>query len=256
MDIPERALALLPRQRCEVHAPVEVETWPARITVPYPPESVASGIGDRGFHYVCWYERDFEVQCGNQRVILHFGAVDYAAEVWVNGSLAASHEGGHTPFSADITELLHASGKQTVSVRVEDDPLDLAKPRGKQDWQAKPHAIWYPRTTGIWQTVWLEVVSRTFIESIRWTPNVENFALRFEAFLGRRRGQRSLGSTSPSSHGQRLLAHDRYRVVDREIDRQIALSDPGIDDFRNELLWSPERPTLLQAKVRLYKGDS
>ena len=141
--------------------PPDIETWPAKITVPYPPESEASGIGDRSFHYVCWYERDFDVKPGSRRVLLHFGAVDYAAKVWVNGCLAVEHEGGHTPFTADITKLLKASGRLVVTVRVEDDPLDLLKPRGKQDWQAEPHAIWYPRTTGIWQTVWLETVAST-----------------------------------------------------------------------------------------------
>ena len=235
--------------------PAEIENWPARITVPYPPESKASGIGDRSFLTVCWYQREFDAHpAEGRRVILHFGAVDYSAQVWVNGRLAAEHEGGHTPFSADITRLLKPAGRQTVSVRVEDDPHDLAKPRGKQDWQAEPHAIWYPRTTGIWQTVWLETVASTYVDHIRWTPNVENYGLRFEAFLGGDPAT-DLAIDIELRHEQRVLAHDRYRVVDRELDRQIALSDPGIDDYRNELLWSPEQPTLLEARVRLYRGD-
>ncbi len=76
--------------------------------------------------------------------------------MWVNGRLVARHEGGYTPFVADVTDALRAGGPQTIVVRAEDDPHDLAKPRGKQDWQLEPHSIWYPRTTGIWQTVWLE----------------------------------------------------------------------------------------------------
>ena len=236
--------------------PAEIEHWPAQITVPYPPESEASGIGDRSFLYACWYERDFDLRpAEGRRVILHFGAVDYAAQVWVNGKLAAEHEGGHTPFSADVTRLLKPGPRQTVSVRVEDDPHDLAKPRGKQDWQAQPHAIWYPRTTGIWQTVWLETVASTYVEHIRWTPNVENYGLRFEAFIGGDAAA-DLSIDIELRHGERLLAHDRYRVVDREVDRQIALSDPGIDDYRNELLWSPEQPTLLEARIRLYQGGA
>ena len=86
--------------------------------------------------------------------------------------LAITHEGGHTPFWADITNLLDKSAKQTVTVYVEDDPHDLSKPRGKQDWQLEPHSIWYPRTTGIWQTVWLERLARTYVEKIRWTPHM------------------------------------------------------------------------------------
>ncbi len=235
--------------------PDDIRDWPLEIRVPFPPESQASGIGDTGFHKVCWYQRDFDFAPEGGRAILRFGAVDYAARVWVNGRLAAIHEGGHTPFSADITHLLDPSGRQTVTVRADDDPGDLTKPRGKQDWQLEPHSIWYPRTSGIWQTVWLERVSRTYVEKIRWTPKVEFYGLGFEARIG---GDASadLSIEIVLRHGSRLLARDRYEVVGGEVDRFIVLSDPGIDDFRNELLWSPERPTLLDASIRLLKGDA
>jgi hypothetical protein len=115
-----------------------------------------------------------------RRIILHFGAVDYVGTVWVNGREMTSHEGGHTPFWVDITAGLNASGHQTVTVMAEDDPLDLTKPRGKQDWKLEPHSTWYPRTTGIWQAVWLERVARTYIGTVRWTPHLVGFALDFE----------------------------------------------------------------------------
>ncbi|GAB3647115.1 glycoside hydrolase family 2 protein [Ramlibacter alkalitolerans] len=234
-----------------IASPSDIDDWPLEIEVPYPPESRASGLGDRGFHKVCWYQCDFEVKAAADRVILHFGAVDYAARVWINGHLAATHEGGHTPFWADITDMLREDGRQTVTVRAEDDPHDLAKPRGKQDWQLEPHSIWYPRTSGIWQTVWLERVGRSFIDKIRWTPRLEGFAIGLEARIGGVQHQ-DLSLELELKHGDRLLARDRYRVVDGEVDRYVVLSDPGIDDFRNELLWSPERPTLLDARLRLW----
>ena len=234
--------------------PSQVDAWPLTIIVPFPPESQASGIGDRGFHRACWYQRDFDAAPGGDRVILRFGAVDYIAKVWVNGRLAVTHEGGHTPFAADITDFLDPSGAQVVTVAVDDDPHDLTKPRGKQDWQIEPHSIWYPRTSGIWQTVWLERVSRTYVEKIRWTPHVENFAIGFEARIGGDDAD-ALAIEIRLRHGDRLLAHDRYAVVNREVDRVIILSDPGIDDSRNELLWSPEGPTLLDASIRLLRGD-
>ncbi|MGZ5148716.1 MAG: glycoside hydrolase family 2 protein [Burkholderiales bacterium] len=224
--------------------------------MPFPPESKASGINDRGFHSAFWYERDFEARPARDgRVILHFGAVDYAAQVWVNGRLITRHEGGHTPFSADVTDVLNSNGRQTVTVAVEDDPHDLTKPRGKQDWQLEPHAIWYPRTSGIWQTVWLERVANTYVQKIRWTPHVEGFAFTFEARIA---GELSDDLTLEVllCHEGRTLAHDRYGVVGSEVDRRIILSDPGIDDYRNELLWSPERPTLLDAEIRLRRGDA
>jgi len=241
-------------ERKLVH-PSEIERWGKPIEVPFPPESEASGIHDPGFHPCCWYERDFELEPDGGRTILRFGAVDYSARIWVNGQLAATHEGGHTPFSADITSMLHPSGRQRVTVMAIDDPHDLTKPRGKQDWQREPHAIWYPRTTGIWQTVWIERVGRTYVDKIRWTPHVESYALRFEARVSGDPVE-DLAIEVLLRHGKRVLARDRYQVIDHEADRFIVLADPGIDDFRNELLWSPERPTLLDATVRLLAGDT
>ena len=231
--------------------PADIKHWPLEINVPFPPESKASGIGDRGFHKVCWYEREFELYPGDDSVILRFGAVDYSARVWVNGQLAVTHEGGHTPFWANITDMLDPGGRQLVTVRAEDDPQELAKPRGKQDWQLEPHSIWYPRTTGIWQTVWLERVGHTYIEKLRWTPRVEGFSIGFEACVVGEPLQ-DVSIELELRQGERLLARDRYRVVDGEVDRAVILSDPGIDDFRNELLWSPERPTLIDAVVKLW----
>ncbi len=231
--------------------PVDVKNYPLKINVPFAPETRASGIGDTGFHPNCWYEREFTYKCQKgHRALLHFGAVDYEARVWVNGRFVGDHTGGHTPFHFDITEALNNSETQTVTVWVQDDPQDLAKPRGKQDWQLHPHSIWYPRTTGIWQTVWLEDVPSTFIERVRWTPQVERWEIGFEAFIvGRFAGNCQLRVRLKV--GDRYLAQDLYEVVDHEVHRKIALSDPGIDDYRNEFLWSPERPTLIEAEVDL-----
>jgi beta-galactosidase/beta-glucuronidase len=234
--------------------PSDSINWSNQIRVPYPPESETSGIGDRGFHRACWYERDVDIKAGEDSVMLHFGAVDYRAKVWVNGFLVAEHEGGHTPFSADITRALNQSGQQTVTVYAEDDPHDLAKPRGKQDWQLEAHSIWYPRTTGIWQTVWIERVSKTYIQKLRWTPHFDGFEIGCEVLVG---GDLldDLTVEVKISHRDKVLADDRYKVIGGEAHRKIALSDPGIDDSRNELLWSPERPTLLDAEVTLWRGD-
>lgn len=234
--------------------PDHAVAWTHDINVPFAPETELSGIADTGFHRACWYEREFAVQRGDGRTILHFGAVDYAARVWINGLLVAEHEGGHTPFAADITDALRADGQQLVTVYVEDDPFDLAKPRGKQDWLLEPHSIWYPRTTGIWQTVWVEQVARTFIQSLRWTPIFETFEIGCEVFAGGDIPPEDMFVEVKIWHGKQLLADDNYKLLAGEANRKIALSDPGIDDSRNELLWSPERPTLLDAEVTLRVG--
>src|SRR5947209_115505 len=226
--------------------------WNARIQVPFSPETRASGIGDTGFYRAVWYRRNFEPPRLNpgDRLMLHFCAVDYSAKVWVNGHLAADHEGGFTPFCADVTEYLAPSGPQTVVVCADDDPGDLSKPRGKQDWQLHPHSIWYPRTTGIWQPVWMERLPATYVGQVRWIPNVERWELGFEAWIvGESRSGLRLNVTLYV--GETLLADDSYGVVANEVHRRIALSDPGIDDYRNELLWSPETPTLIYAEIKL-----
>jgi hypothetical protein len=225
--------------------------WNARIRVPFSPETPASGIHNTGYYKSVWYRRQVDApRLGpGERLVLHFGAVDYSAKVWLNGRLVAEHEGGYTPFSADVTQYL-AAGPQTIVVGAWDDPCDLSKPRGKQDWQLHPHSIWYPRTTGIWQTVWMERLAATAIGQVRWTPNVERWEIGFESWLD--------GEPSEGLHlnvklyaGETMLADDTYAVVANEVHRRIALSDPGIDDYRNELLWSPATPTIIYAELKL-----
>jgi beta-galactosidase/beta-glucuronidase len=235
---------------CACEQPDDVD-FRSSIVVPFAPETRASTIANTGLFRSCWYRREFTPPaCGpGQRLFLRFGAVDYQATVWVNGLQCVRHEGGYTPFSIDLTA--HLSGRTlTVVVRAVDDPEDLAKPRGKQDWQREPHSIWYPRTTGIWQTVWLELVPELCIEGVRWTPNLERWELGLEACLSResRAGER-LGVRI--TVGGRVLVDDSYELFGHELARRLGLSDPGIDDSRNALLWSPESPTLMSAELEL-----
>ena len=238
-------------------SPNEIVEWPTVIRVPYCPESELSGIHDTGFHKCCWYERDFEWSwTEGRRTLLHFGAVDFACCVWVNGSFVGKHEGGFSSFYFDVTAYLQRdSNEQRVTVQAIDDPADLSQPRGKQDWQLEPHSIWYPRTTGIWQTVWVEDVPETYLDRIHWTPHLERWEIGCEVFLGGRKGPGQFKVRVNLSANGHLLVGDEYRVLLGEVHRRIALSDPGIDDYRNELLWSPEKPTLIEAEVELWDGD-
>jgi beta-galactosidase/beta-glucuronidase len=229
--------------------PADVE-WHSSILVPFAPESPTSGIGRTAFISACWYRRIVHLPPApnGAHVLLQFGAVDYEATVWINGQRTVCHEGGYTPFCADVSAW---SGQSVeIVVRAYDDPHDLAKPRGKQDWQLASHSIWYPRTTGIWQTVWLEVVPATWLESVRWRPNIERWEIGLESWCGglRREGLRLRARLTV---GDQVIADDTYLVVNGEAHRRIALSDPGVDDYRNELLWSPESPTLIEAALEL-----
>lgn len=245
-------------------------TWDSRIQVPFSPETEASGIADQGFYSAVWYRRTWEQEplAAGQRLLLNFEAVDWRSTVWVNGKRVCTHAGGYTPFTADITSALVPGPTQELVVRAEDDPNDLAKPRGKQDWKLEPHSIWYPRTTGIWQTVWLETVNETRIHSLHWSSSLKHWDIGLEAMIlgdGVLEAEVS-GRDEPSVRevlqlnvrltcGDQLLAKDSYAVIAGEVHRRIALSDPGIDDFRNGLLWSPGSPTLIEAELELRNAQ-
>ena len=227
-------------------------TWTHRIRVPFSPETPASGIGNTAYLPACWYRRGCRLPQGTpgERWLLHFGAVDFSATVWINGVCAGNHHGGYTPFTIDITDLTVA-GDVDIVVRAEDDPLDLCKPRGKQDWRLEPHSIWYPRTTGIWQTVWLERVPPTRIGRIAFTPDLAQWQIGLEVWLdGEPRDDLRLNVKLRL--GSAVLAADTYQVISGEVHRGIALSDPGIDDSRNDLLWSPQAPTLIDVELELW----
>ena len=223
------------------------------IIVPFPPESTASGIAETGYHPVVWYRRTFTAEAGADRLLLHFGAVDYRARVWVNGVLVAEHEGGHTPFHADITPALIPGADQVLVVRAEDDPADAGQPRGKQDWQPAPHVIWYHRTTGIWQPVWLEHVPARHIEAVRWTTLPSQARVEADLDLAGnspaeltihlRAGTETLVKQTTTVHGPR--AH-------------IVLDLPALHHGQDteRLLWSPEHPALLDADLTLTTDTS
>lgn len=151
------------------------------ILVPFCPESSLSGIGYKDFMNAVWYRREFDVErvYPNQRVLLHFEAVDYSCEVWVNGKYAGRYSGGYTPFCLDITGQT-AEGKNAVTVYAEDDPRNPLQPRGKQSELLHSHDCDYTRVTGIWQTVWLEYVPAVSIQSYRVNGDIDNGSVSLE----------------------------------------------------------------------------
>ncbi|MFL6128875.1 MAG: glycoside hydrolase family 2 protein [Mycobacteriales bacterium] len=238
--------------------PERADVFSRRIRVPFPPESPASGIAEPGFHPVVWYRRTFSARPRpGERLLLHFGAVDYRASVWVNGRHAVDHEGGHTPFRADVTALLADADEQVLTVRAEDLPADLTQPRGKQDWQERPHSVWYERTTGIWQPVWLEPVPAARIETLRWTPDLDRRVLGLTA----RVSPAAARLADPrlrvrlSLRGE-VLTEDTYALGSTMTRQQIGLDAARIAHDRRSYLWAPEHPNLLDAAVALLDGTT
>jgi beta-galactosidase/beta-glucuronidase len=236
------------------------------ITVPFAFQAKASGIGDRARHDIVWYARTFTAPAGfdpssGERLLLHFGAVDYHAIVWVNGVEAVRHRGGHTPFTADVTDLL--AEQNTLVVRVVDELTELAQPRGKQYWRLEPESIFYPPTTGIWQTVWLEPVPARRIGGVALVPDVDAGVLHAEIDVV---GQGDGGTVEITvCLRDRVVAGAVRSVVDTGCGgtarMTVALAAGGVPPagqdigWRGFALWSPENPVLYAVRVRLAGAD-
>lgn len=231
--------------------------YPGRIRVPFAAESPASGVGDLGFHRVLWYRRTIDPPAAvpGGRTLLHLAGIDGQVDVWSDGALVARLAQAQTDVEVDLGRTVEAP--PVVEVRIERDPLDLGSPRGKQDWLPQAHAIWYPRSSGITRTAWVESVPAQRILGIDATSDLGAFALDVRVRLdGIPHGQPAAAGWRLAvrfSVGERMLADERWTVGGPEVRRRVHLPDPGIDDARSDLLWSPERPTLIDVTACLER---
>jgi len=222
------------------------ETAPAgkltsKILVPFPVESAISGVMK---HYdKMWYRRSFTVPAAwaGQRILLHFDAVDYQTEVFINGQSIGTHKGGYDPFAFDITSFLAGTGAQDLTVRVY-DPTDAGgQPRGKQT--LNPGGIMYTPSSGIWQPVWLEPIPQTGISDIKMVPNIDNSTLKFKAI------------TTGTAAGLTVTVevNDSVNTVTTFTgNANIDLTVP----VPNTKYWSPDSPFLYKLKVTLKSGTT
>ena len=217
------------------------------ILVPFPVESALSGVMQRvGEDNRLWYRRHFEAPDTSEgnRALLHFGAVDWHATVWVNGIQVGEHKGGYTPFTFDVTEVLVDEGEQEIVVSVW-DPTDAGfQPVGKQ--VSEPHGIWYTAVTGIWQTVWFESVPSSSIASLVITPDIDADVLQVRAMVRGPDGV-DMAVSGLEVHAEAL-----------DGDRVVASASGGAgDEIELELadakLWSPDSPFLYDLKVELQR---
>jgi beta-galactosidase/beta-glucuronidase len=216
--------------------------WDGKILVPFCLESSLSGVqkelGDRN---ELWYNRSFTVPAGwkGNNVVLHFGAVDWKADVWLNGIRIGGHTGGYDPFCFDITPYL-TKGTQSLTVRVWDPTSDGEQPRGKQ--VNRPEGIWYTPVSGIWQTVWLEPVAPKHITALKATPDIDRSTLSIEA---------SVTENATAADVVEVTLRDGAEVVARA--RSVA-GQPIDLHLGNVKLWSPEDPFLYDMEITLSSG--
>lgn len=201
------------------------------ILVPFAVKSQLSGVEKRlGKDKALWYRRDFKIpsQWKNQNIILHFGAVDWQADVWVNNIKVGTHKGGFTPFFFDITAAVNTNGKNTIVVRVL-DPTDKGfQSRGKQ--VTKPKGIWYTPVSGIWQTVWLEPVGNIHIKNIRNLPDIDRNTLTVDI---------EKSCTDPSIIGEVIESEFAAQLADSTLVLRIVdITDNGELADRYEVTWS------------------
>jgi hypothetical protein len=210
------------------------------IIVPFCWESELSGIKDTKYHGAAWYRRSFEIPANfaaEDRVFLRFEAVDWRADVWVNGKKVAEHEGGYTPFSADVTDAIQRHGQNTVVVRVF-DPTDPDLPTGKQ-------VGWYTSTSGIWQTVWLEARPASHIDSFTIKTKIDPAEAAIEVVTA--------GSIDPKATLTAYSEDSSVRSVKGiAVDGNKAKFTLKVDQPK---LWTPETPHLYPLTLELKSGE-
>ncbi|MGP4041074.1 glycoside hydrolase family 2 protein [Gracilibacillus sp. D59] len=221
-----------------------------QITVPFSYQSELSGIGISEFHDLVWYKKEVEIpnKWNNKRVILHFGAIDYYASIWINGQHVLDHEGGHVPFSVEITDQL-LDNRAEIVVRAMDNSHQLDQPRGKQYWKEESENIFYTRTTGIWQTVWLEAVEHSFLEKVRLTPDLDKDELVVKYTIQNWLPIHSLQITITFEGN--LVAKDTFQLTNHEDIRKIRINDFHVHGTGR--LWSPEHPQLYDVTFQLIE---
>ncbi|WP_163538456.1 sugar-binding domain-containing protein [Gracilibacillus sp. YIM 98692] len=226
-----------------------------KINVPFAYQTENSGIHDPSFHDTVWYRRSFDIDTDwkGEHILLHFGAVDYHAAVYVNGQLVKQHEGGHTPFYVDITNFVEVTDNELV-IRVEDPSEDVTIPRGKQYWHEKSASIFYTRTTGIWQTVWLEPVPATRIKTIRWTPDIDEGNVDLEAELANLSLVNQAQLQVDIYFNEKKIVSDTFEIMEDYLKRSINIRNRFTD--RSNIhgpgwYWSPEHPNLFDVQLTL-----
>jgi beta-galactosidase/beta-glucuronidase len=217
-------------------------TWDGKILVPYAVESALSGVGKKlTKDQALWYKNEITVSNAMRKgkVLLHFGAVDWRCDVFVNGKLINTHEGGFDAFTVDISNSLVKGSKQQIALRVWDPTDQGPQPRGKQ--VNNPHGIWYTPVSGIWQTVWLETVSETHIVSTKQTPDVDNKKLEFKANVAQAKAGDMI--LLEAFDGQKKIAEHK-----NEASQAIQLSVPNAE------FWSPSNPKLYDLHIKLLRN--
>ena len=222
--------------------------WQGSILVPYSPEAPASGVG-RTLQPGQWlhYHRLFAPPAGEGgRVLLHFGAVDYACAVQVNGHLAGGHRGGYWPFTLDITDLLNGTGRNSLWVAVQDPTGHGTQARGKQT--LKPGGMFYPAQSGIWQTVWLERVPDNYIQTLTVTPDYDARTVTVRVHTAKPGGAVNLWAMVRA--GGVTIAED-WGSDEADQDGEVTLNIPEEHFFP----WSPDTPFLYDLTVGTNQGE-
>ncbi len=224
------------------------------IKVPYPPESKLSGIGERGFHPIVWYQRELPAAPEGvaERTLIRFGAVDFEATVWISGVLVGHHIGGSSPFTTDVeTAWLKSLDNPVITLRVKDDPAGDEQPRGKQSRKLDPDGIFYHRTTGVWQPVWMEFAPQAYVEYTRWIFNEADGNVAVDIELNE-------VPSRPIEIAAQIFAPDGNTVsATVSTDTRFATATIDLTSISDldSLLWSTQSPTLLPTLVTTNSGD-
>ncbi|MBO0995164.1 glycoside hydrolase family 2 protein [Bacillus sp. SD088] len=230
------------------------ESFDQQIIVPFTYETEASGIGEEAFCPNIWYQRHVTIpqeQVG-KKVILRFQAADYVTKVWVNGEFVGSHKGGQIAFSFDITRYINEKEEFNLVIKCEDS-FSCFQPRGKQRWVEENFACWYVQTTGIWQTVWLEFLHETHLETVKITPNIDTESVKFVYKLADDSFDDELVLKTKITFENTEIAEYSFQMNRATHTAEIDLTSEA---FHWRIMhWNPHTPNLYDVEFTLLQGD-
>ncbi|MBC7959100.1 MAG: glycoside hydrolase family 2 [Vallitaleaceae bacterium] len=231
----------------------DIDSFDKKIIVPYACETKLSGLEEKEFHDTVWYRKKIMIpkEMQEKNIIIHFGAVDYECNLWVNGVFVKNHVGGHIGFEVDITSALNKQEENVIVLQAIDRPYDLEVPRGKQFWEKESRSIFYTKTTGIWQSVWIEGVEPIYLSKVLITPLLDEKAVSLDYEIN---GNGKVDLIIEVFYaGEKLTEYSVQNsrnsgyctiVLDQQAIRQW--------NFVEEMTWTPESPRLFDVIFQVF----
>ncbi|HKL12074.1 MAG TPA: glycoside hydrolase family 2 TIM barrel-domain containing protein [Halanaerobiales bacterium] len=230
------------------------ENLDKKIRVPFTYESKKSGINDKTSHKYIWYQRKFAIpkKQRGKKILLNFAAADYITKVWINGRYIGKHQGGYTSFNFDITNSIEYNKENNIVVKVKDS-MSKNQPRGKQSWQEDNFECWYSRTTGIWQTVWLEFVNKDiFLKNVKMTPDIDQESIELVYYFSNSQIKKEYTIKTEIKYKEELVKKFSFTIENNNHKKVFQFKKTNSE----MKLWEPNNPNLYDITFKIIDSNN